>query len=152
MVYPITIEGFEGQKIEVQVRFMRGMLLMVDGQAAVRGKLWGTWVLQRSDGKEVLAAWKPQRLGMDVPQLVVAGKVIDVVGPLRLIDWLWCGLPVLLIMLPNFLPGLFAAFLGLWINIQIFRVVEKPTLKFGLTMGVSLLSLGVYFGLVQFVK
>ena len=152
MVYPISIEGFEGHKIEVQVRFMRGMLIIVDGQPAPRGKLWGTWVLQRNDSKEVLAAWKPQRLGLDVPQLVVAGKVIDVVGPLRFYELLWCGLPLLILFMPDFLLGLFAGFLGLWLNIQIFRTGIKPAGKYGLSLAMSLLSVGIYFLLAQFIK
>jgi hypothetical protein len=150
MDYPISVDGLEGHDITVKVRFLRGPLLLVDGQPAPRGKLWGTWVLQRNDGKEVLAAWKPQRLGLDIPVLVVAGIPINVVEPLPFYLWIWCGLPLVMIIMPDLVLGLFTGSLALWLNIQIFRTGLKPQLKYPVTLGVSLATVALYFLMAQF--
>ncbi len=152
MIYPVEVEGCEGQKIEVQYRFLIGARLLVDGQPAPKGKMWGTWVLQRNDGRDVLAAWKPQRLGLDVPQLVVAGKVINVVRPLRIYELVWSGLPMILILMPDFLTGMVAGLFGLWANIQIFRTGLHPISKYIVALGISALALGAYILSTTYLK
>jgi hypothetical protein len=148
MKYPVDLEGFEGRTIEVQYSFLRGAKLLVDGEPAPKGQYSGTFVLSRNDGRELLAAWKPRF--PDVPQLVVAGKVINVVRPLMIYEWVWCGLPLPLVFLPDFLTGLLVGMLGLWANIQVFRTGLRTLAKYGAALGVTLLSAGFYYLLMMF--
>lgn len=98
MDYSVKIDGFEGQVIEVRSpTFFAGYRLLVNGQPAPKGKR-NQMVLRRNDGKEVIATWKSQVLGFDVPQLVVDGTAIPLVEPLRWYEWVWSGLPILLVL------------------------------------------------------
>ena len=83
MRYQTNIEGFEGQNKQVNLRFWSGPQLLVNGETAQKGDKRGEMLLQRNDGKQVTAAWKPQFLGLDIPQLAVDGKTIRFVEPLK---------------------------------------------------------------------
>ena len=99
MSYVANIEGFEGQKIEVNTSMWTGSKLLVNGVPAAKGNKRGVMVLQRNDCKQVTATWKPQALGFDVPQLVVDGKAITLAAPLKWYQWVWGGWPILLLFL-----------------------------------------------------
>ena len=83
MNYTTNIEGFEDQNIVANVGFWTGTRLLVNGAAAPKGNKRGEMVLQRNDGRQVTATWKPQFLGLDVPQLSVDGQPIVLVKPLK---------------------------------------------------------------------
>ena len=95
MNYPINIEGFEGQTLEMKPSGMwAGPQLLVNGQPAPKGPKRGQMLLRRTDGSEAVATWKPQFMGLDVPRLDVDGKQINVVEPLKWYAWVWSGLPI----------------------------------------------------------
>jgi hypothetical protein len=150
MRYPVILEGFEGQKIEVEYPFFKSPRLLVDKEPAPKGRVWGTLVISRNDGREQLVAWRPRF--PDVPQLVVAGKFINVVAPLKVYEWVWCALPILLIFLPNFISGTLVGLLGIWVNVQLFRTGLKPWQKYAAAAGGSMLSAGIYYLLAQFMS
>jgi hypothetical protein len=77
-------------------------------------------LLQRNDGRQIVAKWKPRLLGLDVPQLIVDDKVIDIVEPLKWYQWVWVGLPILLVFIGGALGGLIGA-IGAIINAKVFR-------------------------------
>src|SRR5258707_15744360 len=100
MRFPLKLDGFEGQTLEVQPSgILGGPKRLVNGQPAAAGPKRGQMALRRNDGREVLVRWRPQFLGMDVPQLYVDGFVVNVAPPLPLIVWLWSALPVLLVLI-----------------------------------------------------
>lgn len=72
-----NIEGFEGQKIEAQVSIWSRPKLFVNGELAPKGAGTGEIILQRNDGRQVTAIWKPQALGFEIPQLVVDGRPLS---------------------------------------------------------------------------
>lgn len=144
MGYTATIEGFEGQKIEVNVGFWSGPKLLVNGQPAPKGQKRGEMLLQRNDGRQVVASWKPQALGFDVPQLVVDGKAVNLVEPLKWYQWVWGGWPVLLLFFGGAL-GAIAGVLGFSINAKIFRTEMSEVLKYVVTGAVSVLAVVAYF-------
>lgn len=144
MGYTATIEGFEGQQIEVNVGFWSGPKLLVNGQPAPKGQKRGEMVLQRNDGRQVVASWKPQALGFDVPQLVVDGKAVNLVEPLKWYQWVWGGWPVLLLFFGGAL-GAIAGVLGFSINAKIFRTEMSEVLKYVVTGAVSVLAVVAYF-------
>jgi hypothetical protein len=144
MSYAVIMEGFEGQNIEVKSGFWAGPKLLVNGQPAPKGSKRGEMLLQRNDGAQITAKWKPQVLGLDVPQLVADGKTIRLVEPLKWYQLLWGGWPILLIFIGGAL-GAIAGFIGFLINTRIFRAQMSGILKYVVTGLVSLLAVVAYF-------
>lgn len=144
MGYTATIEGFEGRQVEVSVGFWSGPKLLVDGEPAPKGNKRGEMVLQRNDGRQVVANWKPQALGFDVPQLVVDGKTVNLVEPLKWYQWVWGGWPVLLVFFGGAL-GAVAGIVGFSINARVFRTDMNDVLKYVVTGAVSVLAVAAYF-------
>lgn len=144
MGYTANIEGFEGQRIEVNVGFWSGPKLLVNGEPAPKGQKRGEMVLQRNDGRQVIASWKPQILGFDVPQLVVDGKAVNLVEPLKWYQWVWGGWPVILVFVGGAL-GAVAGVLGFSINARVFRTEMSEILKYVITGAVSVLAVVAYF-------
>jgi hypothetical protein len=134
----LQLEGFEGQNIEVvPAGFITPAKLLVDGMPAPKGKNPGENRLIRNDGREVIVKWKPQIL--DMPKLIVDGKTIYIVKPLRWYEWAWVALPVLLV----FTARAFAGFIGLIayiVNAKIFRSDMNTLSKYALSLLVSLLA------------
>jgi hypothetical protein len=92
MKYTVDLEGFEGQKIEVQPAGLFGAAkLFVNDVEAPHGAKRGEMILSRKDGREVVAAWRNNFL--DVPKLVVENKLINVAKPLACGPsiWRWCA-------------------------------------------------------------
>lgn len=145
MRHPISPEGFEGQTIEVQTAGMwAGPKLLVNGQPAAKGKKRGQMTLTNNYGQEVIAAWRPRFMGLEVPDLAVDGKIIQVTKPLPWYAWLWSGLPILLL----FIGGALGAVVGVvafTVNAGIFRSNRSTAVKFLITAGVSLLAAVIYF-------
>lgn len=144
MRYDVNLENFEGQNIEVDSSFFSGVKLLINGEPAPKGEKRGEFVLQSNDGRQVTAAWKPQALGMDIPQLVIDGKVINLVEPLKWYQWAWGGWIGLLVFIGGMLGGL-VGFLAFVINAKIFRMDVPGALKYLLTGAVSILALVTYF-------
>lgn len=152
MNYPLTLEGFEGQSLEVKPGgFFSGPQLLVNGQPAAKGPKRGQMVLRRTDGREVTATWRPALLGLDVPRLEVDGKQLNVVAPLKWYEWVWGGLPILLVFLGGAL-GALAGFIAFGVNTQIFRSSRNTALKFILAAVVSVVAVAVYFVLALLVS
>ena len=144
MSYIVKIEGLENQNIEAKVSFWSGPKLLVNGEPAPKGTRRGEMVLQRNDGKQVTARWKPQFLGLDVPQLTVDGKTVHLVEPLKWYQWAWGGWPVLLLFAGGFL-GAMAGMIAVVINARVFRAEMSEVLKYIISGVVSILAVVVYF-------
>jgi len=144
MGYKANIEGFDGQNIEVKVSFWSGPKLLVNGQPAPKGNKRGEMLLQRNDGRQVIATWKPQLLGLDVPQLIVDGKQVNLVEPLKWYQWVWGGLPILLVFIGGAL-GAIAGLVGFSINAKVFRMELNDFLKYAVAGIVSVLAVVFYF-------
>ena len=135
MRYTVDLEGFEGQKIEVQPAGLFGAAkLFVNDVEARNGAKRGEMILTRNDGREVVAAWRNNFL--DVPKLVVENKLINVVKPLAWYEWVWNGWPVVLL----FGGGA----LAIVINLNVFRSQQNTGLKYLLTGLISFSALIAY--------
>jgi len=143
MSYNVNIDGCEGQNIELRVSFFSGPKLFVNGEPAPKGNKRGEMVLRRNDGREIVARWKPQFMGLDVPQLVVDGETLAVVEPLKWYEWLWGGLPILLVFVGGLL-GALAGVIGFFINTKVFRSNLNGFLKYVVSGVVSVLALVAY--------
>lgn len=144
MSYNLKIEGFEGQNMEVKVSFWSGTKLLINGEPAPKGTKRGEMLIQRNDGKQVNASWKPQFLGLDVPQLVVDGNVVTLVEPLKWYQWVWSGWPVMLLFIGGAL-GAIAGMIGVTINAKVFRTEMSDVLKYVVSGVVSVLAVVAYF-------
>lgn len=143
MSYKVNLEGFEGQDIEIKTGFWSGPKLLVNGQLAPKGSKRGEMLLQSNAGQQVVARWKPQFMGLDVPQLVANDQVINLVEPLKWYQWVWGGLPIALVFVGGAL-GAIAGIIGLTINAKVFRAEMNDTLKYVVSGVVSILAVVVY--------
>jgi hypothetical protein len=143
MVHNVKIDGFEGQNIQVQTSFWTGPKLLVNGAPAPQGRSRSDMLLRRNDGSQVNAMWKPKLMGLDVPQLIVDGRVVDVVEPLMWYQWLWAGLPIVLVFMGGALGGLTGA-VAFSISTRVFRMDQNGWLKYALVGLISLLALVIY--------
>jgi hypothetical protein len=143
MNYPVVIEGFEGHEITLQNSpWGAASILLVDGQAAPQGPRRNQYILTRNDGTEALVKFR-NSLFDSVPQLLVDGKVINVVAPLPWPVMVWCMLPLLLVFTPGF-DGIMLGFAGSWVNTRLFRTERSVTQKYLLTAAVTLAAAGLY--------
>ena len=139
MRYPVHLEGFEGQTLEVQPGgLFSGPKVFVNHQPAPRGKGRSEVILRRNDGTSVVAALKPRAFGLDVPQLVVEGKTVRVTEPLKWYVWVWIAWPLLLVFVGGALGGIVGA-VGFTTNARIVRSKMNDLAKFALTAAVSVL-------------
>jgi hypothetical protein len=144
-IYPVTIPGFENQKIEAKVPYIfTGHKLLVNGQPAPKGNKSGEMLLRRDDGTEVVATWHLRFLGLDVPNLIVDGKEIQVLEPLKWYEFTWISLPVLLVFFGGGL-GILCGLAGFILNAHIFRSSISRYLKYVLTTVVTILSVVVWY-------
>ena len=144
MAYKLNVEGFEGQEIEVRMNFWTGAKLFVNGEKAKKGTKRGHMLLQRDDGKEVIAKFQYNNLWADVPQLVIGKKNIQLAKPLTWKEWLFVGSPVVLIFLGGAL-GAVMAMLGLYLNGKLFRSELNAVLKYVYSTVVTVLLVLGYF-------
>ena len=149
MRYGVNIQGFEDQNLEVKISGWSGPELFVTGKPVPKGYKRGEMLLQRNDGKQVVANWRLPFLD-SVPQLIVDGKAIILVEPLKWYQLVWCGLPVLLIIfvILGAVGGLRFIFagspLGVWAgfvcfktNVTVFRTELTSSLKYAVSGIVS---------------
>jgi hypothetical protein len=104
-------------------------------------------VVRANDGREVIATWKPRFLGLDVPQLVLDGKVLQLVEPLRAYEMLWSALPVILVFVGGAL-GAIVGLAGLSMNARVFRSRLHRVAKYAVTAAISLATAVCYVVLV----
>jgi hypothetical protein len=142
MNYIVNLEGFEGQRIEVQpAGFFGAARLFVNDVEVRKGTRRGEMILTRNDGKEVVAAWRNNFL--DVPKLIVENKIINVAKPLAWYEWVWNGWPVVLLFGGGALGGLFGA-LAIVINLNLFRSQQTTWLKYLITGLISFSAFMAY--------
>jgi hypothetical protein len=147
MNYPIRIEGCEGQNIEVQLSTMfAGPKLFVNGQPASKGPGRSQMILRRNDGNEIIATWKPMFLGLDVPQLSVNGIIIEVVEPLKWYEWVWSGIPILLIFSGGLIGGVIG-FFSFTLSTKIFRSSFSTIGKYLVSAAISIAAVVIFFGI-----
>ena len=143
MDYPVVIDGFENHEIAVRsTPWGAASTLLLDGEVAPRGQRRNQFILTRKDGTEALVKFR-NGLFDSVPQLVVDGKVKNVVPPLSWPITVWCLAPLLLCFTPGF-DGIMLGFAGSWVNTRIFRTELTTTQKYLLTAAATLVAAGIY--------
>ena len=137
MEFPVVIDGFEERHITVSTPgFFSGARLLVDGQPAPKDARNKRYVLRSEDGGEV-----PVRLHMlfldPVPQVIVEERTYKAVEPFRWYEWLWSGLPLLLMFADNLIGGAFGL-LGFYFNAYVMRLHMGTPARYGLAAVITM--------------
>ena len=148
MIYPVKVPGFENQSIEVDQGAFGRPKLLFNGRPAPKGNKRGEMLLRRDNGSEAVATWKMQFAWFDIPKLVVDEKEIQVVESLKWYEYVWSGLPILLVIAGGLIGAVFGT-IGFIINARIFRSSMSKFLKYILTAGVTILTVVIYFVLAM---
>lgn len=115
---PIALEGFEERGLIYRVRgIFRSGQLIIDGQPLHRRRR--QYLLRDNQGREVAVRLK-RNLVDPIPKLQVEGRVLDLLPPLKWYEYLWAGLPLLLVVA----GGAIGAAIGsaaLYYNVRLFR-------------------------------
>jgi hypothetical protein len=148
MKHRFTLSGFEDQTLEIQTSVLGGARLLINGQPAPRGAKHGEMLLRRSDGAVEIARWRAVLKGWDTPQLVIGGKALTIVAPLRWYEWLWSALPMLLVFSGGIFGGMAGA-IAVSLNAYIFRAPMPAALRYLLTATISLSALLLYGSLAS---
>lgn len=148
--YPVNIPGCENKKIEVQVAgFITPIKIFVNDELAQPGKRRNELVLKGKNGKPV-SVYIQSAFFDTVPRLRVGGKTIQVAPPLKWYEYVWSGVPLLLVFSGGMLGAILALF-GFIFNIRIARSTLSTFLRFAAIGGVTILTWGIYFFLAAFI-
>jgi len=148
MEYPVKIEGFEGHQLAVtSAEMFANPQLLIDGQSASQGQKRGEFILRKNNGAKVNAQVTAAYLGFDpVPQLIIDGKTIQIMEPLKSYQWVWSGIPLFLFFVGGVF-GTLCSIIAFAINVRVFRSQRSSPLKYLITAMVTIISVGIYYGL-----
>jgi len=148
MEYPVKIEGFEGHQLAVtSAEMFANPKLLIDGQSASQGQKRGEFILRKNNGSKIIAQVTAAYLGFDpVPQLIIDGKTIQIMEPLKIYQWVWSGIPLFLFFIGGVF-GTLCSIIAFAINVRIFRSQRSTVVKYFATALVTVLSVGIYYGL-----
>jgi hypothetical protein len=150
MEYPLSIPGFEGQSLVVKPPgAFSAVQLLVNGQPAQQGAKRGEMLLRANDGREVLAKWKPSFL--DLPALDVGGQTVRYVEALKWYQYVWSGLPILMIFAGGVLGAVFGIG-GFMLNTRVFRSNLSKPLQYAAVFGISAVVFAIYLVLALLIQ
>jgi len=141
--YPGNIPELPGRRIEVELPgVFSSATVLVDGQPATKALKRGQFFVRATDGRESLLALKTSFLD-PVPQVLWAGRTIQLVEPLAWYQWLWTGIPLVLALLGGAIGGALGG-VAMVFNIRILRSDRSGVLRYALTALLSVGALGAY--------
>lgn len=136
MQHLLNLPGFEGRQLVLEeAGWLSGAKLLLDGRAAPKGAKRGEYLLRRNDGRDAVAQLKGVFLD-PVPYLLLEGRTIRVAEPLQWYQWVWAGMPLVLVAAGGCIGGVCGA-LAVGLNVRIFRMKMNPVLQFLLTGAIS---------------
>lgn len=148
MIYPVSIDGFEEQNIQVKIGGLKGPRLLVNGDVVPKGKK-RKMTLIKDDGSEVIATFKNKLVG--APNLIVNGEEIQVTEPLEWYVQIWCYISLPLLFIGGALGGALSL-IACSINTIIFKSSMNIVLKYILSLIVSLIATGMYLMLAYMIS
>ncbi|MAT41304.1 MAG: hypothetical protein CL609_03105 [Anaerolineaceae bacterium] len=148
--YPVDIPGCENKKVEVQVAgFITPIKIFVNDEPARPGKKRNELILKGKNGKPV-SVYIQSAFFDTVPRLRVDGKTIYVAPPLKWHQYVWAGVPLILVLYGGML-GAILALLGFIFNIRLARSNLSPLLRFAAIGGITILVWAIYFVMAAFI-
>lgn len=147
MQYPVAIPGFESSELVIEVcGLFSDPKLFVNGQPVAPGQKKGEFLLVRDDGAVVTAKFGGVMLD-GMPKLTVGDESYSFAEPLPWYQWVWGGLPLVLLFLGGCIGGALGG-AAIFVNARIFRSDMKPAVQYLVT---GLVSLVAVIGYVFFV-
>jgi hypothetical protein len=138
MEFPISHSGFEGQNLSVATAgFFRGARVLHNGNPVERRK--GRYAVRSDRGEEVFIQLKSNFID-PIPKVILGHETIFLARPLTWYEYLWLGLPILLV----FAGGGLGALVGItatYASARIFRSDRGAFAKYGITAVISLVAL-----------
>lgn len=118
MDIPVEHEGFSGRGLTVRLAgLFSGMELLLDGETVAGKRL--KYQVRDSNGNEVEIEIKPHFVD-PVPRLIIDGETVQLARPLKWYEYLWMGLPILLIFQGGVIGGV-CGFVAAYSNAHVFR-------------------------------
>jgi hypothetical protein len=142
MLYQVNLAGLSDRKIEVQSSFFGSAKLLVDGQPAPKGTKRSQFLVRDTGGRDAIVELKTV-VPDPVPQVLWAGQTIRLEKPLQWYQWLWVGVPLLLLFLGGAIGGLVGA-IAVTLNVRILRSNMSGILRYVTTAFVSVAACGMY--------
>jgi hypothetical protein len=145
MDIPIEHQAFAGRGLALRTAgFFRGPRLLIDG-AEEKGKRL-KFSLRDNSGNHVEVRLKSN--GLDpIPKVQIAGQTIELARPLAWYEYVWMGLPIVLVFSGGGLGALFGL-LAIYSSARVFRGDRSTPAKFGLSGAISLGATLAFFACV----
>ncbi|MBI5564917.1 MAG: hypothetical protein HY870_08485 [Chloroflexi bacterium] len=144
MQIPVNAPGFENREPVLEISgFWSRPRLIIDGLPAPKGSKRGQFILRRNDGVEVVARFVNANFLDPIPHVVIDERPFVVAEPMKWYQWLWVGLPVLLVFIGGALGGLIGgAAAGL--NGRVFRSTRQGIVKYVSTGIISAIAVAAF--------
>jgi hypothetical protein len=144
MKYIVPIEGLAEGKVMVDLDgIFSGPKLYVNNMPATRAEKKDEYLIKKEDGKEIVVKFK-NKFFDPVPNIVVDGREIVLAVPIKWYQWIWAGLPILLVFGGGAIGGA-TGFAAASISTRIFRSEMNKAAQYGLVALVSLGAVVTYF-------
>ncbi len=141
MEYSINIPEVESDKLKLVVpKFFGKTKLLYNGTEVKETN--NRYSINTENDKLLLITLKNNYLD-PIPKVLVNDNPIQVAMPIRWFEYVWMGLPILLILQGGLLGALFG-FIALRLNINIFRNSKNVIAKYSFTLLISLVFAIVY--------
>ena len=142
MDIPVTLPGMEGQNLALRLAgTFTGAKLTLNGEPVAKEN--GFFQVRSNAGYTLAVKFKSRFLD-PIPNLVVGGQTIEVAPPLAWYQYVWMGLPILLVFAGGAIGG-FCGGMAAAISSRIFRSDRSDGVKYALTGLVSTAAFVVYF-------
>ena len=148
MDYPIRVPGFEHLDLVLRASMFGGASLLDQVIELPAGAKLGEYLLTRADGTLQPVKFAPRLLSLDLPRLRIGDDVIDIVEPLTPLQWIWCGLPILLALMGGAV-GVFVGFVALTLSTRVLRSRRGLALRYVASGAVSALAVAIYVALAM---
>lgn len=144
MKIPISRPAFKGQNLSVETAgFFRGPRVLQNGKPVDKCK--GRYSVRSNLGEEVLIRLKANFLD-PIPKVIFGDETIVLARPLTWYEYLWIGLPILLVITGGGL-GVLVGLAATYTSGRIFRSDRSVSAKYGITALVSVVAV-IAFGIL----
>ena len=142
MNIPVILPGIEGQNLALcPAGMFAGAKLMLNGKPLTKQN---NFFFVKSNTGSTLAIKFKNRFLDPVPDLEVGGQTVTLVPPLQWYQYVWMGIPLVLIFLGGAIGG-FCGGLAAGISSRVFRSDLSDPMKYGASALVSVAAFVTYF-------